>query len=107
MYRVAIIGDRESVLSFKAVGFDVADTTDSAEVLSAFNDFVSKNYAIIFVTEQVAQLIETEIESYKDRPYPAVIVIPNNRGSSGMGMDAIKKSVERAVGADILFKEEN
>ncbi|NLB80467.1 MAG: V-type ATP synthase subunit F [Clostridiaceae bacterium] len=103
MYRIGIIGDRESVLSFKAVGFDVADTVDSEQAHIAFADFVSKNYAIIFVTEKIAQLISAKIEEHKDNPYPAVIVIPDNRGSNGMGMNAIKKSVERAVGADILF----
>lgn len=105
MYRIAVIGDRESVLGFKAAGFDVADTTEYQAALDAFTGFASEKYAVIFVTEQIARLIGEEIEKYKSRPHPAVIVIPNNRGSDGMGMDAIKKSVERAVGADILFKD--
>lgn len=105
MYRIGIIGDRESVLGFKAVGFDVADTTEYEAAAAALEAFASKNYAIIYVTEQIAQLLEAETEKYKDSPSPAIIVLPNNRGSNGMGMKAIKKSVERAVGADILFKE--
>ncbi len=107
MYRIGIIGDRESILGFKAVGFDVADTSNREQALESLSDFASKNYAVIFVTEQVAQLVGDEIEKYKDAPFPAIIILPNNRGSSGMGMRAVKKSVERAVGADILFKDEN
>ncbi|OQB14810.1 MAG: V-type sodium ATPase subunit G [Firmicutes bacterium ADurb.Bin193] len=106
MYRIGIIGDRESVLCFKAVGFDVSDTTEYEEARLALENFASKNYAIIYVTEQIAKMLESEIEMYKESPTPAIIVIPNNRGSDGMGMRAIIKSVERAVGADILFKDE-
>lgn len=107
MYRIGVIGDRESVLGFKAVGFDVADTVEYEVAALALEDFASKNYAIIYITEQIAELLEEETEKFKDSPSPAIIVLPNNRGSNGMGMRAIKKSVERAVGADILFKDEN
>ncbi|MCQ4771942.1 V-type ATP synthase subunit F, partial [Intestinimonas massiliensis] len=33
---------------------------------------------------------------------PAIILIPGKSGSLGIGMDNVKKSVERAVGADSL-----
>ena len=33
---------------------------------------------------------------------PAIILIPGKSGSLGIGMANVKKSVERAVGADIL-----
>ena len=42
------------------------------------------------------------IARYKDELTPAIILIPGKEGSLGLGMANIKKSVERAVGADIL-----
>jgi V/A-type H+-transporting ATPase subunit F len=99
-----MIGDRESVLCFRAVGFDVVDTTEFERAKEALFEFASKNYGIIFVTEQVAQLLEKQLEAYKDSTVPAIIVLPGSRGSNGMGLKAVKKSVERAVGADILFQ---
>lgn len=62
-------------------------------------------YAIVYVTEDLAVGMQEEIEKYKDKMLPAVIVIPGKEGSTGFGMTNLKKSVERAVGADILFKE--
>jgi V/A-type H+-transporting ATPase subunit F len=38
-------------------------------------------------------------------PLPAVISLPGQGGSTGYGMNNIRSAVERAVGADILFKE--
>ena len=46
-----------------------------------------------------------DMARYKDLPLPAVISIPGRAGSDGSGMAAIKSAVERAVGADILFKD--
>ncbi len=44
-----------------------------------------------------------DIDKYKDSRLPAIIPIPGKEGASGTGMDSVRKSVERAVGADILF----
>ncbi|MFY9563785.1 MAG: V-type ATP synthase subunit F, partial [Limnochordia bacterium] len=48
---------------------------------------------------------EQAIDRYKDSMTPAVILIPSNQGSLGIGMRNLKKSVERAIGADILFRD--
>ena len=49
--------------------------------------------------------LEDEIARYKDSPRPAVICIPGREGTTGYGMANVKSAVERAVGADILFKD--
>ncbi len=103
MYKIAIIGDRESVLGFRGIGFDVADVTEMEQASAALRKFIEQFYAVIFITEQVAAWVDDIVEKHKDAPTPAIIILPNNQGSSGVGMAAIKKSVERAVGADILF----
>ena len=46
--------------------------------------------------------MQEEIDRYRDRLMPAVILIPGKEGSLGIGMENVKRSVERAVGADIL-----
>ena len=61
-----------------------------------------EDYAVVYLTEQFAAQMEADIARYKDELTPAVILIPGKEGSLGLGMANIKKSVERAVGADIL-----
>ena len=106
MYKIGIIGDRDSVLGFMALGFSVheADTPDAAADKLA--ELVkSGEYAVIFLVENYAALIEEETDKYKNLPLPAITVIPGRAGSTGYGMANIKSAVERAVGADILFKD--
>ena len=49
--------------------------------------------------------IEEQIARYRSRTYPAIIPIPSSNGSTGYGIENIKKDVEKAVGTDILFKD--
>ena len=107
MYKIGIIGDRDSVLGFMALGFAVHEANESAAAAEKLHTLVaSGEYAALFITEDLALSIEEDIARYKDAPLPAITVIPGAKGSTGYGMANIKSAVERAVGADILFKNE-
>lgn len=107
MYKIGIIGDRDSVLGFMALGFSVHEAQKSADAADKLYELVkSGEYAVIFITEELAVAIEDDIAKYKDMPLPAITVIPGADGGTGYGMANIKSAVERAVGADILFKNQ-
>lgn len=106
MYKIAVIGDKDTVMGFQALGLDVFDakTDDDAKkiIKNIAND---NNYAVIYITEDLAAGIMDTIEKYTEKKIPAIILIPGAGGSMGIGMSGVKKCVERAVGADILFKD--
>ena len=103
MYKIGVIGDRDSILGFKAVGFDVFEVSNATEAEKCLRDAAAREYAVIYITEQAAAEIIDAIDRYKETLFPAVIPIPGNSGATGLGMMNVKKSVERAIGADILF----
>ena len=103
MYKIGVIGDRESVLGFKAVGLEVFPCDEADEAKKILNTIAKKDFAIIYVTEQLYQYMGEEADAYREARLPAIIPIPSKDGSLGIGMESVKKSVERAVGADILF----
>lgn len=107
MYEVAVIGERESVLGFLSLGFRVFEAED-VEAARAHLHALAKNdsFAVIFIVENYARALEEDIAAYRDRPLPAIICIPGREGSTGYGLANIKSAVQRAVGADILFKNE-
>ena len=103
MYKIAVLGDRESVMGFKALGLEVITAEDSVSAKEILHEKAKDpEYAIIYITEQLAAEIPDEIDKYKDRLTPAIILIPGKAGSLGIGMENISSSVERAIGADIL-----
>lgn len=101
-YKLAVLGDRESILGYRTLGFHVREAENEADGRRELSDLAKEGYAVIYVTEQLACRIEDEIAKYKDSPLPAVILIPGKTGSLGIGMKGVHSAVERAVGADIL-----
>src|SRR5690625_1067329 len=102
MFNVAVVGDKDSVLAFKALGIDVFTVVEADEAKRAIDTIARKNYGVIFVTEQIAEKIPDTIERYDDQLVPAIILIPSNQGTLNIGMDRINDNVEKAVGSNIL-----
>ena len=102
MYKIAVMGDADSILGFKALGLDVYPVESVDEAKSTIHRLAKESYAVVYLTEQLAVHMDEELARYKDELTPAIILIPGKAGSLGIGMANVKKSVERAVGADIL-----
>ena len=81
-------------MGFKALGLDAFAAESPAEagkLLRRLTRESEDEYAIIYIEENFAAQIQAEI-----------IVIPGREGSSGLGLQALKAAVERAVGTNIL-----
>ena len=104
MLKIAVMGGRETVMGFKALGLETFPASDSASALKALRKLTkdTNDYAIIYIEETLAVNIQGEIDKFKDSPTPAIILIPGREGSIGIGQSALKAAVERAVGTNIL-----
>lgn len=102
MFKVGVIGDKDSVLAFKALGVEVFTVTEADEARKTVDTMARNNYGVIFITEQIASLIPDTVERYDKEIIPAVILIPSNQGTLNIGMDRINENVEKAVGSNIL-----
>ena len=101
MRNIAVIGDIDSVIGFKAIGLQVEVVTSVEEAKEALHRLAKDNYMIVYLTEQLAVDMAQDLRRYADRPQPAVILIPG-QSALGIAMENIGRSVERAVGANIL-----
>ena len=103
MSKIGIIGDADSVLGFKVFGLDAYACADGAEGSATLNRIAKEDYGIIFITEKYYDEMRDTIAKYEEQRIPAIVPIPGNDGSYGMGLASVKRAVEKAVGADILF----
>ena len=101
MAKIGVIGDKDSVLLFQAVGLDVF-FEDEGERANRTLHLAREGYAAVFVTEKLYPACAETIQEYQASAYPAIIPIPDNQGSRGVGAEALRKNVEKAVGMDIL-----
>ncbi|MGG7162118.1 V-type ATP synthase subunit F [Clostridium ihumii] len=102
MHKIGVVGDKDSVLAFKAIGIDVFPVVEIEEARKAIDKLAREKYAVIFVTEQLAQHLEETIERYTREMLPSIILIPSNQGSLNIGKKRISDNVEKAVGVNIL-----
>jgi len=103
MYRIAVIGDKDSIYGFSALGLEIFDFDRVEDKSEKFKNMCNGDYAIIYITESLAKELEREIEHFKEHQFPAIILIPGVTGNTGRGIEQVRKSVEQAVGSDILF----
>lgn len=103
-YKIAVIGDRESIMGFRSLGLDVfpAEAESAPAVFDAALRAEGQPYAIIYITEELVAPLKAQIDAVKEAMIPAVIPIPSKNGTLGLGMNALTSAVERAVGANIL-----
>jgi V/A-type H+-transporting ATPase subunit F len=104
MYKIAVVGDRESILIFKAFGADIfaVNQEETLENQKLMNRLASDGYAVILITEQTAMNLRDVLEHFSKDILPAIMIIPSVEGSQGLAEEIMRKNVERAVGVDIL-----
>ena len=106
MFKIGVLGGRETVMGFKALGLDVFPVTEREEAGKLLHRLSEGDYGVIYITEGLAAAIASDIAKYADHIMPAIILIPGVFGNTGEGIRSVRKSVEQAVGSDILFGNE-
>ena len=110
-YKIAIIGAREAIQGFALLGVHPVAASSTEEVVTKIKEMkkdastgsASEPYAIIFVTEDLAEgFTPDDVKYFSKDPLPAIIPLPSHLGSTGAGLKRLKSIVERAVGSDIL-----
>lgn len=101
------MGDYDSIYGFAALGLETYPVADDTYGAAQLKRLAENDYAVIYITEKLASSLEKEIAKYSDSIRPAIIRIPGISGNTGAGVKGVKKSVEQAVGSDILFGGDN
>ena len=103
MYKIAVIGDRDSIYGFATLGLETFPVLSPEEGARKLDELAHSEYAIIYITEQLLGRIADTVGKYRDQRLPAIIPIPGVNGNTGKGMADVKRLVEQAVGSDIIF----
>ncbi|HAX51581.1 V-type ATP synthase subunit F [Muricomes intestini] len=105
MYKIAVIGDYDSIYGFATLGLSICPVRTPEEAKQKLWQLAEEKYGIIYITEALSAELTDVIEHYKERTLPAIIQIPGVSGNTGAGVEGVKKTVEQAVGSDIIFSQ--
>ncbi|MER2040901.1 MAG: V-type ATP synthase subunit F [Desemzia incerta] len=101
-HKIGVVGDKDSILPFKMLGFDVFYVSEAKEARKMVDQLAKNEYGIIYLTEELGAKIPDTIKRYDSKIQPAVILIPNHTGTLNIGKQRIQDNVEKAVGQNIL-----
>ncbi len=105
--KIAVIGDKDSVLAFKAAGVEVFDATTAEQARGLIKKLSQGQYAVLFIAENLAEQISDVLDKAKTQTFPAIVPIPTSAQPTGYGLRGIKSDVEKAIGVDIIFNKED
>ena len=105
MDKIAVMGDYDSIYGFAALGLSTFPVDNLETAKKRLSTLVNSGSGIIYVTEELARMMSDKIDEYKSMMSPAIILIPGVKGNTGEGILSVRKSVEQAVGSDILFSK--
>ena len=103
MYKIAVVGDYDSIYGFATLGLEICPAGNREEIRNILRRLAEEDYGIIYITEAAAAEVESDLEAFQERMLPAVIQIPGVSGNTGAGVQGVRRTVEQAVGSDILF----
>ena len=89
MYKIAVIGEYDSIYGFAALGLDTFPVSDPEEAKRKLQELAEGSYAVIYITEALAAVLNQEVEKYRVEFLPAIIQIPGVSGNTGAGVAGV------------------
>ena len=99
---IAFVGDKESISGFKAFGVEIYIVEDYARSHEVFEEVIKHEHKLIFITEDLADHLEEEINKYFSQAYPIISIFPGLKESESSGEERILKIIEQTIGSNIL-----
>lgn len=106
MYKIALIGNRDTIIGFKLLGISLFPITKKDEAVEILDKLIKEKYAVIFVTEEIGCQIIEEIERLQKTSFTSITIIPNKLEKKYLGLRILRRNIEKAIGTDILFRKE-
>lgn len=99
--KLAMMASGESALAFKAAGVDAYYERDAEKARETFKK-LAKKYSVIFVADDLAEVLSDLIERTLEKTYPVVVTVPDANGNSEYAAKKLKEESERVLGIDVL-----
>lgn len=101
--KIGILGDNKSVLAFGALGVEVFGVEKEGDLMNILEKINKDKFAILLITEDIAQKYEQAVKSLFQGTLPACLVIPGIKKGSGKAKEELKKILERALGSESVL----
>lgn len=100
-YKIAALGDNESMFPFRQIGIEVFEPSEGMDLLRQIAQLIKSEYCLFFISENSLSNAPLLLTMYDKHPSVTIIPVPGSSKES-IGMDRIDSMVEKALGQNIL-----
>lgn len=100
--RIGIMGEYESIAGFRALGLSARQVSDPKEAEEVLGQWAEEGYAVVFITEELAETMGARLAAWRLRYLPAVTVIPSARKEAWLGKEELRTAIRKATGIDMI-----
>jgi vacuolar-type H+-ATPase subunit F/Vma7 len=103
--KVAVLGDRDFVMPFSALGVDTFEVgDDGSQIAETAKQILQEKYALVVVAENKAPAAKEIFARVKKLPLPSIVVVPFTTQSTGFATEELGQEMKMATGINILNK---
>ncbi|MFH1684038.1 MAG: V-type ATP synthase subunit F [Candidatus Margulisiibacteriota bacterium] len=106
MYKIKMIAPKYLIAPLSILGIDTFAADSAASARAALEKAAGKKEpALIFITERLADDLGSEIAKINLKANMNVVLIPDNRGSTGLAASQIQNLVKNSIGAEVIIRK--
>lgn len=98
--KIAVIGEKDAISIFRAVGAEIFPHTDANEIKEIIKTLIEKDYTIILITEKEANSIHEFLSTLRMTTYPIILPIPNGIENLEYGLKRVQENLHKAIGSN-------
>ena len=98
---IAVVGGREEVLPFLAIGAAVCIPKDRDAARKAVTDFAEKKHPVILVSDTLIREMEDILEMFSASTIPVITAIPGKPGEESYTDMRTTNMIRTAIGLDL------
>jgi vacuolar-type H+-ATPase subunit F/Vma7 len=104
--KIFVLGDRETIFPFEAVGAALFPVLTAEEFRRAWNEIkAQKAPALVFLTPAAYALGQREVQAARAEGKNTIVVLPFAVGETEPGLEEMRRELARAIGADLIGKK--
>jgi vacuolar-type H+-ATPase subunit F/Vma7 len=106
--KIFVLGDKESIFPFEAVGAQLLPVSTAEDFRRAWSEIKArKESALVFLTPAAYTLGQREVQAARAEGRNTIIVLPFAKGETEPGLEEMRYQLARAIGADLIGKKKN
>lgn len=100
--QIACIGENEDIIIFNGIGITPFVIKDREEVSKKIEELAEGGTKVVIVSDIFQEGISETLEKYQEQSFPIILLLPLGGVETGLGIEKIRKDVERAIGINIF-----